>query len=804
MNSHTLHALDFPKTLDLVAQEAHSGLGRRALREWKPEGSLPPILARQARISEMLVLLQEEPQWPPLSLELPDDLLARLATPGLLLEAAELLCLTRAAELALACARLVAKRGRVERCPLICALGAELWSDEETVRRCRRALDPSGAVLDDASPALRRIRRRLQSARQETSAKAEGMLRGLGDPGEGRDHYVTLRSGRYVLTLPANQSSRLPGILHDRSASGRTLFVEPLSLVDANNALTELETEEQEEVRRILRELTQAYRARLGELRRTLDVLADFDAWGAAARWSLRWGGAIPRVVPEMPVLHLVRARHPLLCKSLGGGGVVVPLDLDLHKDLRCLVVSGPNMGGKSVLLKTVGVTVALAMCGLPVLAGEGTTIGLVDDLLVDIGDEQSIESDLSTFAGHLRNLKRMDDRATSATLVLIDELGSGTDPLEGEALGVTLLEELCARGVAVLVTTHMSAFKEFASRTPGAGNGCMEFDPQTLRPRFHFLAGIPGRSHAFEVAALEGWPRARLERAERRLADASRDADRLLRELEGIRETMRTRAEETDRELREARAAQASYAGLSQRLKERLESIRAEKALEEDRSLAELRRLRKDLQDALAALASGRHADEETKPLLAKIETTLRQSQTRRRVRERPARLRIPVKLLLPGRAVWCDEVKSVVTIDAVLPKAGKARVWAGVMRIEVPLGSLREEVGGEAASPEPSRPAGIDLPAASVPSEIDLRGLDREEGIRRLDHYLDRALLAGLGRVRIIHGFGTGVLRDGVAAFLRRQPFIGSSRPGEPGEGGEGVTIAFLGEPGPARRDG
>jgi DNA mismatch repair protein MutS2 len=571
-----------------------------------------------------------------------------------------------------------------------------------------------------------------------------------------------------------------------------------MDLVEAKNALTDLDTEEREEIRRILTQLIEALRQGLPALRGSCHVLGHFDAWAGIARWSLRWKGSLPLVVEDASHLRLVGARHPLLCRALGSLESVVALNLDMDPDLRCLVVSGPNMGGKSVLLRTVGTTVVLASCGLPVLAREGTEIPLVDDVLVDIGDEQSMESDLSTFAAHLRNLREMDKRAGRRTLLLIDELGSGTDPQEGAALGLSLLDALHRRGGFIVVTTHMGAFKDFAAQTPGAGNASMEFDRKTLRPKFVFLPGVPGRSHAFEVASMQGWPEGRMREASRRLQESTRHADALLRELEDMRETLLHQEEEVSKKHAEAESIRSRYDSLAQRLKERLDKIRMEKSLEEDQLLRELRELRSKLQLSLDQIKEEQPvAPEKGRDVLRKTDSTLRKRR-RRRVPRRTRRPKIPREELAPGREVWCEELRANVKLESITPKGDKAWVWAGAIRMEVPVGSLCQPTERETANEPGAARDWIDIRSSQPPpGELDLRGLDREECMRQLDLYLDRALVSGLQRVTIIHGIGKGILKEQVVAYLRTLSHVDTFRPGEPGEGGTGVTIAFLREP-------
>jgi DNA mismatch repair protein MutS2 len=489
----------------------------------------------------------------------------------------------------------------------------------------------------------------------------------------------------------------------------------------------------------------------------------------------------------------------------------------------KALVISGPNMGGKTVVLKTVGLLVLMAMAGLFVPAADGTVIPWVDDIFVDIGDEQSLDFDLSTYAGHLRNMEAILTRASGRSLALIDELGAGTDPDEGAALGLALLEEVGSHGCLCITTTHLSAFKAFAAENPGFANAAMEHDPETLAPTYRMHVGLPGRSHAFELAKREGWPAAVLDRAGGRLSGERLHTEGLLAQIQIEREKLRGERDEVRRESEAVAEARREAQRLSRELEEKLLSLRRERVLEEDRRLGEMRRMLRELKERLAKIETPQEGGDPA-ALRRWVHEQERRAAGLRKTQEprlertgRGSGRRLGPRDLTTGRRVHSRSLG----VNVVLGECehGGERVWVlhKGLKVLVPiddLAALTEDDGPQGAvTPVPLQSAGAavtrDAQAETISGELDLRGLDRETCLARLDHYLDRAVLAGLTRLRIIHGKGTGVLRRAVGEYLSSYPHVEASRDGEAAEGGWGVTIAFLksprgpGEKAPPRRE-
>jgi len=652
----------------------------------------------------------------------------------------------------------------------------------------RRALDRDGRIVDDASPLLGRLRRALggqeQAVRQEVGrSMQEARGRGWTTGDE-----VTLRGDRYCLPLRAGDSRRVDGIVHDRSASGATLFVEPAGVVRLANELAATRLEIAAEEARILFELNRAVEQASPALEEALELMVLLDEVRATLLWSRRVGGVRPLLATgRAPDIR--GGRHPLLMEAFGAGDpaagreAVVPLDLALPEDARVLVISGPNAGGKSVALKSVGVLCLLAQCGWDVPAAEGTALPLVDRVLTDLGDEQSIAESLSSFSAHLRHLARFLEVAGPGSLVLCDEIGTGTDPQEGTALAFAVLEDLADRGALVLASTHYGLLKAAVHDHPAMVNAAMDYDERDLRPLFTFRVGDPGTSHAFDIAARMGLAPELLARARTRAGEERvqvetllADLDRRARELADAREELRLvegRVRDRDRDLtaplEELEREQRRVLDEARREAEDLvrEGRRAiENSVREIRSSGADRAVVRTARDRLERLGRAAGSAPATPPGPADVAVG--------------DRVRIP-HLNLTGRVL---EVRG----ERIVADAQGLRLTVGIGEVRLP--------DGPADAPADETPTGSaggwgwEGEPSAAPHEIDLRGLTGEEGWARLDRLLDRAIPAGLAVVHVIHGFGTGRLRDHLHARLAADPRVASFREAGPGRGGGGAT--------------
>ncbi len=672
-----------------------------------------------------------------------------------------------------------------------------------------RAIDDQGEVVDAASPRLARIRRELRDARERVTRTLERMIR---DPEVAQflqEPLITQRNGRYVLPLKADYKGRIPGLIHDQSASGATLFVEPLAVVELGNRVRELELEEEREIRRILADLSALVAEEAPYIRGTVETLAYLDLVFAKAKYADDLDAIIPEVVPfkrphkvpprldthtpeHLPVhpgavLDLRRARHPLIPRDR-----VVPIDVYIDDDWFILLITGPNTGGKTVTLKTVGLLVLMAQAGMAIPAEEGTRFSVFDGVYADIGDEQSIEQSLSTFSSHMTNIVDILHRATSHSLVLLDELGAGTDPEEGAALARAILLHLLQRSITTLATSHYSELKVFAHTTPGVMNASVEFDPETLQPTYELTIGLPGRSNALAIARRLGLDPGILQTAQSMVRPESLEADALLAEIREARERVRRLEQELEARLKEVRereeALQRRLADIERERRETINRAREEAQAELDELRNEIRRLRARLRKLVPA---------KERPA---IQETLREVEhiaARREKELSPLPETVPTREpehLRKGDRVYVPSLHAEGEVTDVDEK-GEVEVQVGSFRLRLPRERVefRERPRGEA--PEGGR---VVAPAkTAVRSELDVRGLTVDEMLPVLEKYIDDAYLAGMPYVRIIHGKGTGVLRRAVRDFLRDHPLVASYKPGAPNEGGDGVTVVtFVGE--------
>lgn len=783
MNERTLAALEFPKVLDRLASHATSVLGREQARALRPATSLADAAAALAITGEARRLLEQQPQLTVGALPDIRPAIERAAAGGVL-EPAELLqikaTLETARRLRTALARPTADW------PRLATLAGQIPDQQGMETAIARVLDEQGEVRDHASPTLARIRTALRQVHRQIQEQLTEFLHAPAYRSVIQDAIITIRNGRFVIPIKAEARSQIRCLVHDESASGATLFVEPLAVVDLNNRWRQLQAEEQHEIVRLLRELSTLVGQQAEALRQTVAILADLDLALAKARYAEALRATAPHLVAGDQIgptgrrgTVLRQARHPLLT------GPVVPIDLWLGDEFRVLIISGPNTGGKTVALKTLGLLTLMAQAGLQIPAAEGAQVRVFGKVFADIGDEQSIEQNLSTFSGHLRRAIEVLAQADDDTLALLDEIGVGTDPVEGAALARAILLALLERGAWVVATTHYTALKTFAASTPGMANAAVEFDPETLTPTYRLIIGVPGQSHALTIARRLGLPAEVLERAQRYLDPDAVRAEALLADLQAERRRLqaereaatrlRQRLEETER------ALQARLANLEAEREQVLAQARAE--VEE-----ELRALRAQLRQAEARLAAA------APPAVAEALATVRAVERQYRRLRRSGRSVTPHDgALRVGDAVRIRSLGQVGQVIALDTEAGMAEVQVGSFKLRVRLADLeRTSERPRPAPPAVPRPSPTTPAAASL--EFHVRGWRAEEVVPELEKYLNQAYLAGLPYVRIVHGKGTGTLRQVVRAFLAEHPLVQSFSAADPREGGDGVTVAVL----------
>jgi DNA mismatch repair protein MutS2 len=792
MNTHALGVLEFPRVLELVAARAASLAGAAVIRALGPMDDLRTIEAQHARVSAMRALVESERGWQSQPIPQIETALGRLQLEGASLAASDfagLLILLRSSRLTRDA--LSSKDQPAMAIALLSALRQRLMSDGSAEAAIERVVTDDGSIKDNASPTLKRIRKELRGAEGELIALLERIMQQIDARHRVPDISVTVRNGRYVIPIRREARAAVGGLVHDASSTGATLFVEPPAAIEACNRIREMEAEELREIERLLLELTERIRPQHEPLCDAVDALAQLDALYARARFSIDFRcGPVTMATPGSG-FRLNSARHPLLVEQ---GIDVVPFDLQMEADERTLLVSGPNTGGKTVLLKTLGLLSVMAQAGLPVPASAGSTIVVYNDVFADVGDEQSIEASLSTFSAHLKNIAELLRLATRESLVLLDELGSGTDPLEGAALGGAIIEALTKRGALTIATTHLGALKELATELPGIVNASLQFDAEALAPTYLLIKGVPGRSYGISIARRLHLPEDVLKRADERVPQVERDVNALLASLE------RRDGEFAILE-KELRASHEAAQERAHRLAERESQLRERERAFERESRQETRRY------LLEARAQVERTIKDLKSAAADA-TDEASRAARQRVEQLAETQRVRLEELdfgtmeLEGRAIDRQEPSAgdVVQVRPLGGRLGRVLELRGdelVIAIgDVKMTFPRAAVVRAPAQQVPSDPVTIrgDLPEPHAPTEIDLRGMRAVEIEEVVMQAIDAAIRAELPVLRIIHGKGTGALRERVAEMLHKDSRVKGFRFGAWKEGGAGVTVVQL----------
>ncbi len=687
-------------------------------------------------------------------------------------------------------------RERQAKYPALAALVLQLRPLPELEQQLAQIVDEEGRVRDDASEELLQLRRQLVRMRERLREALLEALRDALRQGYAAEEQPTIRNGRMVIPIRAEARRKVAGFVHDTSASGHTVYIEPASCLELNNTVRELELAEQREVDRLLRKATGWLRPHLPALRTSLEVLGHFDLLQAKARLADRLEAHVPEVGDD-GVIELKAARHPLLLlhfqrlqETTGEVRAVVPLDLTLGRTYRTLIITGPNAGGKTVAMKTVGLLVLMLACGLPIPADPGSHVSVFDRLMIDIGDEQSVEADLSTFSAHMQHMACMLARADARTLILIDEAGTGTDPDEGAALAQAILEELTNRGARTIATTHHGALKRFAYETEGVENGAMQFDPLTLSPTYRFQVGIPGSSYAFEIARRMGLPESILQRAQT-LAGTQRVAlETLLHHLEERLATLEARQQELEATQAQLEQLRRDYEARWQALKQETAAIR-QRAFEEAEQLlqeanARIERTIREIKEAQAE----RKATQTARQALERF---------RRRLHEEHRALTFPAPAakadqgptLQVGDQVLFEE--SGMPAEVVMLEGDEALIAVGSLKMRVPISRLQRLSRPERRKHVRTAVAAT-LPALAARTRLDVRGFRTYEALQAVERLIDEAIAAGVRELEVLHGKGTGALRQAIRAYLQERPEVERFEDAPWEQGGPGITRIWL----------
>ncbi len=797
MDVKSIKTLELNLVLERLASFTSFSASREMALALHPLPDLAAVRRRQAETSEASLLLSLKSEW---SIGGARDVRPQVdaASHGAVLEPADLLDIKGTIVAAREQRRKLDKLD--EPLPILRELASQLEALPGLIDSISKTIDDRGEVLDSASQKLGALRRDLRVARDRLMGKLERMINDPKIVPLLQEPIITQREGRFVIPLQADFKGRIKAVVHDQSASGATLFVEPLKVVDLNNQVRELQLAERDEIRRVLLELSQRIGEQSTAIQQNVEGLASLDLAFAKARYAYALDATEPILkpfatdaVPPHPgsTMRLLAARHPLLQRE-----DVVPIDLNIDADTYALVITGPNTGGKTVTLKTAGLLVLMTQCGLHIPAESGSELSVFDAVYADIGDEQSIEQSLSTFSSHVSNIKTILDRATSKSLVLLDELGAGTDPQEGAALARAILGVLLERSMTTLVATHYPELKTYAHSVSGVENASMEFDLQSLRPTYHLLVGLPGRSNALAIAARLGLEETIIERARAMLSTADLEAERLLDEIH-------TQRELTRKDRNEAESTRQQVTALESELSRRLAGIEDEREEillgVQEQAEAELEKMRNELRKIKREFSSTQRSHDDSKAAETQLEAIEKSLEDSLRLPDDGLdTLKYAYKkgdaVLL--RTIDAEGVIKALDRDHAEVQVGRLRVRANLnelLPLETGSATKRDHTARKGGSPGGGR--SISQPILdSPPLELHVHGWTIDDALEELERRLDAAFLAGMPYIRVIHGKGTGRLRRAIRQALANSPYVASFAPGQPSEGGDGVTVVHL----------
>ena len=791
MNEKSLRVLEFNKIIDKLKTKASSSLGLKHIENLKPSNNFNEVKNTLLETSEAQAILIKRGL---VSMEGIHDIedkakrahVGATLDPGALLKIADCLRVARSLKKSL--------EGSEEgdfNYPIIQAHTNALYTYRDIEDRIYTSIIGESEISDNASTTLRTIRRRIVQKNQSIRSKLNSIISSTTYQKYLQDNIISMRGDRFVIPVKAEYRSSVSGIVHDQSSSGATLFIEPMSIVEMNNELRKLKLDEQEEIERILAELS----AMVGEISEDLisnqAILGKLDFVFAKGKLSVEMR-AIEPVLNEDKYFNIKNGRHPMIDKR-----DVVPNNIYLGREFDTLVITGPNTGGKTVTIKTVGLFALMTQSGLHIPADFGTSMCVYDNIFADIGDEQSIEQSLSTFSSHMTNTVSILKEVTCDSLVIFDELGAGTDPVEGAALAIAILEDVNMAGAKCIATTHYSELKNYALTKKGVENAAVEFDVETLSPTYRLLIGVPGKSNAFEISKKLGLSEYVINRAKEFINTDNIELEDVLQNVEKNRlkaEEERLEAEKLRQEIEEVKAeyderlrrVMAQREKIISKAKSEAFSITRQAKEQSDNILKELRKLETQM--------ASKEKHKKIEELRKELSDSMGDLQPSVKSMIVPKVSSKEIKDLKPGddvKVVTLNQEGSVVSVDK---KKKEAVVQIGIMKMTLPFKSLKQIPKDKKSTVTKQTRKIISEKSGRVKGEVDLRGLNLEEAIIEMDKYLDDACVAGLETVTIIHGIGTGVLKKGLQDVLKRNKHVKSKRPGEYGEGGAGVTIVTL----------
>lgn len=791
MNKRSLRILEYNKIIDMLIPYAGSAMGQRLCKRLKPSTDQTEILRLQEETRDALSRLYKQGSVS-FSGVLDVGMSLKRLEVGATLSPSELLDIARLLDNTLSVRQYGVSEEEAHEPDCLDSRFLDLMPLETISREIRRCILSADEIADDASSELKKLRHSRKQMNDKIHTQLSNIVNAHSNQTLLQDSIITIRNGRYCIPVKQEYRNSFPGMIHDQSSSGSTLFIEPMSVVNLNNELKELENKEQLEIERILAALSEQTGFEREVIASNVKLLTELDFIFARAKLAKSYQGTEP-ILNTHGYIHIKQGRHPLLDKN-----TVVPIDICLGDAYSMLIVTGPNTGGKTVSLKTVGLFTLMGQSGLHIPAFEGSELCIFQDVFADIGDEQSIEQSLSTFSSHMSSIVYIIKHATPDTLVLFDELGGGTDPVEGAALAIAILNHLKKQEIRCMATTHYSELKTFALSTDGIENASCEFDVASLRPTYHLIIGIPGKSNAFAISKKLGLPDYIIDEARSQLDASSLDFENLIQDLERSRKTI----EEEEQRIADYKS---EIETLRNQLKEKQESLEQQRAkllknareeameiLEEAKELADQSIRRYQKWERNPAKANNKDMEAQRSRLRDKMKTidgAMNQSKKQRRSGQKAEDFQV-------GDTIYVISMDTTGTVLTLPNSKGEISVQVGILHMTLPITDCEitdAPVATEPAAPKGKRRMNLER-AATIRPEINVIGLTVDEAISRIDKYMDDALLSNLSQITIIHGKGTGALRKGIHEYLKRQTHVAGFRNGEFGEGDMGVTIVEL----------
>jgi len=779
----TREQLEFPQIIKRLQKYISTPYGETPLRDMTPHSDIPAIERMLKETEEMLGLLESGYPLPLGGLQDIQPLLEQIKPENAFLEGEDLLKIRNHLQISNEIISFFRKHS--QQTPLLSLYARGIHSHTNIIKQINYAIDHKGKVVDNASPVLRSIRIRIRQLEGEQKKVLTRLLKKYAEYSQ--DEIVTLRDGRMVLGIQHQHVRKINGVVHGMSASGATVFVEPMEILEISNQIQSLRVEERTEEIKILQFLTGLIREIRMDLLYGIENIAMLDFVQAKGQLARELKAARPEIISEARI-KIETGRHPLLLLRTGFENVV-PLNLEFGNEFRTLIITGPNAGGKTVALKTIGLLILMTHYGLLIPAGADSQIPVLEKILVDIGERQSLEQDLSTFSAHVVRLRNILEQATPRSLVLIDEIGTGTDPREGAALGMAVLENLTRQNALTVATTHHGELKAFAHATGGMENASMEFDARSLQPVYRLRVGVPGSSYAFDIAERYGLPAEIIQRARDFMGAEKHLLEDLILELEKKLQEVDSQRRELNLKLTEAEALKKLYAQQVEKLKKDKSELKRKAAMEAEAVLQEAKRTIEQLVAEIRQTQARRESIKKARSLLSE-----KQEEVRKIIEETGSGSFTPSSFKV-GEEVWIPSLNASGTVIEEMDSNGKIRIQVGNVKLNLSVNELRKSERASAFQESVSRYfKRIDEFDEGITPELDLRGMDSWEAIQETDKYLDHALEEGWQEVRIIHGKGKGILRQKINEFLSKDKRVLEKRLGRWGEGDTGVTVVRL----------